>query len=278
MGRITFRCIQGARSRRRLLGSLGTPAPNLKGVNDQGIDRRRRHRRRNGRQRARGRLRSAGGVFDASAPDVRLVAIADVNDELAEDTRRRYGFVRTEHDWRSIVECRRCRRGERRGGQQPPSSRGHRGVVGSGQACVVRKALGAKRCRCQGPWWRPLSSTTGLPLSAIPIGGRPRSMPSVVNSTRATWARPIHFNGHAWYGYAFDPQVPMTWRYRGGPGSGVLADVGSHLVDTAEMLCGPVVEVSGGSFVTGHRPSGRCPPVPPWAMAGWRRPAKRSSR
>ena len=48
----------------------------------------------------------------------------------------------------------------------------------------------------------------------------------------------------------------MTWRYRGGPGSGVLADVGSHIVDTAEMLCGPVVEVSGASFVTAitHRP------------------------
>ena len=68
--------------------------------------------------------------------------------------------------------------------------------------------------------------------------------------------RPVHFNGHAWYGYAFDPEVPMTWRYRGGPGSGVLADVGSHIVDTAEMLCGPVVEVSGASFVTAitHRP------------------------
>src|ERR1700712_3054266 len=56
-----------------------------------------------GRAHAAG-YRSAGGVFDASAPDVRLVAIADINDELAEDTRRRYGFERTEHDWRAIVE------------------------------------------------------------------------------------------------------------------------------------------------------------------------------
>ena len=56
-----------------------------------------------GRAHAAG-YRAAGSVFDAAAPDVRLVAIADINDELAEDTRRRYGFERTEHDWHSILE------------------------------------------------------------------------------------------------------------------------------------------------------------------------------
>jgi predicted dehydrogenase len=66
----------------------------------------------------------------------------------------------------------------------------------------------------------------------------------------------IHFNGHAWFDYALDPLVPMTWRYRGQPGSGALADVGSHLVDLAEYVCGPVLEVSGASFATviGERP------------------------
>ena len=57
-----------------------------------------------GRAHAAG-YRAASGVFDASAPDVRLVAIADINDELAEDTRRRYGFARTEHDWQAIVDA-----------------------------------------------------------------------------------------------------------------------------------------------------------------------------
>ena len=50
-----------------------------------------------GRAHAAG-YRSAGSVFEASAPEVRLIAIADINEELAEDTRRRYGFERTEHD------------------------------------------------------------------------------------------------------------------------------------------------------------------------------------
>jgi len=57
-----------------------------------------------GRAHAAG-YRGATGVFDAFGPDVRLVAIADINDELAEDTRRRYGFARTEHDWQAVVEA-----------------------------------------------------------------------------------------------------------------------------------------------------------------------------
>jgi predicted dehydrogenase len=61
---------------------------------------------------------------------------------------------------------------------------------------------------------------------------------------------PLHFNGHAWFDYALDPLAPMTWRYRGGLGSGILADTGSHLLDLAEYLCGPVREVSGGTFAT----------------------------
>ena len=31
---------------------------------------------------------------------------------------------------------------------------------------------------------------------------------------------PVHFNGHYWCDYAADPRGPMSWRYRGGPGSG----------------------------------------------------------
>ena len=41
----------------------------------------------------------------------------------------------------------------------------------------------------------------------------------------------VHFNGHYWCDYALDPTSPITWRYRGGPGTGALADVGSHLID-----------------------------------------------
>ena len=60
----------------------------------------------------------------------------------------------------------------------------------------------------------------------------------------------MHFNGRYWCDYALDPTSPITWRYRGGPGTGALADVGSHLLDLSEFICGPIVEVSGATFTT----------------------------
>jgi predicted dehydrogenase len=67
--------------------------------------------------------------------------------------------------------------------------------------------------------------------------------------------RLLHFNGHYWCDYACDPEAPMSWRYKGGPGSGALADIGSHLVDLAEFLCGPIEAVRGtilSTFITGR--------------------------
>jgi predicted dehydrogenase len=42
----------------------------------------------------------------------------------------------------------------------------------------------------------------------------------------------------------------MSWRYKGGPGTGALADIGSHMIDLGEYLCGPIASVSGAVFQT----------------------------
>jgi len=62
--------------------------------------------------------------------------------------------------------------------------------------------------------------------------------------------RPVHFVGRYWCDYGTNPDAPMSWRYQGGPGSGALADIGSHLVDLAEFLGGPVAAVRGTVFST----------------------------
>ena len=60
----------------------------------------------------------------------------------------------------------------------------------------------------------------------------------------------LHFSGRYWTDYGCSAQAPMSWRYRGGPGSGALADVGSHLSYVAEFLAGDIVSVSGGRLST----------------------------
>lgn len=42
----------------------------------------------------------------------------------------------------------------------------------------------------------------------------------------------------------------MSWRFKGEPGSGALADVGSHLAYVAEFLAGDILSVSGGQLST----------------------------
>ena len=59
-----------------------------------------------------------------------------------------------------------------------------------------------------------------------------------------------HIVGNYWCDYGFDPQRPMSWRYQGGPGSGVLADIGSHMADLAEFFCGDTTGVQGTTMAT----------------------------
>ena len=42
--------------------------------------------------------------------------------------------------------------------------------------------------------------------------------------------------------------APCRWRFKGGMGSGALGDIGAHIIDQGEYLCGPIVSVSGGNL------------------------------
>lgn len=56
-----------------------------------------------GRAHAAG-YRSATTVFGAGLPPVDLVTIADLNDEFAHETARRFGYEKAETNWKSILE------------------------------------------------------------------------------------------------------------------------------------------------------------------------------
>jgi predicted dehydrogenase len=58
------------------------------------------------------------------------------------------------------------------------------------------------------------------------------------------------FDGRYWCDYGCDPRGPLSWRYKGGPGSGALADIGAHVIDAGQFLCGPIVSVSGAVLST----------------------------
>ena len=186
-----------------------------------------------------------------SAPtdrDVRLVAIADTNRSVADDTARRYGYERAEYDWRTIADA-------------PDIDAVSVVVANHLHREIVEGLLAAgKHVLCEKPLAGSLADAEAMVAAAeqtdrvTAVGYTYRRSPAVEQIRRelaaGTIGELVHFNGHYWCDYALDPTAPITWRYKGGPGTGALADVGSHLIDLSEFVCGSITEVGGAAFAT----------------------------
>ena len=201
-----------------------------------------------GRAHAAG-YRVATQLYDLDLPEVRLVAVADAHEPFAVDAAKRFGYERAETSWQAIVDAadidvvsvaianelhRPGRRGAARG-RQARAVREAAGPLGRGRQGDGRRRRGRRH---------PVRRRVLLPADAR------RSTPSASSSRPARSAPLRHFNGHYWCDYAQNPDNPMSWRYKGGPGTGALADIGSHMIDLGEYLCGPITSVSGAVFQT----------------------------
>ena len=206
-----------------------------------------------GRAHAHG-YRSAGTVFSPGLPPVRLVSVADINEELAADTARRYGFERSDTSWQAIVKA-----DDIDVVSVVVANHLHREVV-------TELAAAGKHVLCEKPL-APTSADAQAMIDAVDaagvvarVGFTFRRTPGIAAARQVIESgelgRPLYVDAQYWTNYGSDPQAPMSWRYRGGPGSGALADLGSHLADTAEFLLGPVEAVTGAALTTviGERP------------------------
>jgi predicted dehydrogenase len=192
--------------------------------------------------------RAATTVFDGRLPAVRLVAIADTNQAFAADAARRYGFERAEPSWQAVAAA--------------PDVDAVSVVVGNPLHREVAEGLMAagKHVLCE----KPLADTVAAGQAMVDamrrtglvgaVGYTLRRSPAI-NAIReqvrpGSLGEPFHFDGRYWCDYGCNPRAPMSWRYQGTAGSGALADIGSHLVDLAELLCGPIQSVGGASLRT----------------------------
>lgn len=207
-----------------------------------------------GRAHAAG-YRSATTVFNTDLPEVRLVAIADAHEPFAADAAKRYGYERVETDWRAIAEA--------------DDIDAVSIVVANSLHREIAEALLAsgKHVLCEKPMAPTLTDARAMVDAAEGSGlvaslGFTFHRSPAINAIRQQIAdggglgQVTHFTGHYYADYGFDPDAPISWRYRGGLGSGALADIGSHLIDVGEFLAGPVESVRGSvlSTVTPTRP------------------------
>ena len=200
-----------------------------------------------GRAHAAG-YRSATTLYDAGLPEVRLVAIADVNAAFATDTARRFGYQRAEPGWEALAAA-------------PDIDVVSVVVANPLHRQIVEGLLAAgKHVLCEKPMAPSVEDARAM-VAAAQTAGRQAAVGFTFRRSPAIAAirdqvehggigRPLHFNGHYWCDYACDPRGPMSWRYKGGPGSGALSDIGSHLLDLAEFVCGPTQSVRGAVLST----------------------------
>ena len=190
--------------------------------------------------------RSVRTVFDDALPPVRLVAVADVNAAFATRTADRYGFERAETSWQAVAEA--------------DDIDAVSIVVGNALHREVAEGLLAagKHVLCEKPLAPAVADAEAMVRAAesagrIAVTGfsyrRAPAVAAVADRVRAgDLGRVLHFNGRYWCDYAADVDAPTSWRYQGALGSGALGDLGSHLVDLAEQLCGPIAEVQGAAL------------------------------
>ncbi|NDR54251.1 MULTISPECIES: Gfo/Idh/MocA family oxidoreductase [unclassified Actinomyces] len=192
--------------------------------------------------------RQVGTVYDLGLPKIRLAAIADAYEPFAKDAAERYGYEKAVTDWRDIAD--------------DPNIDIVSIVVGNALHREIAEAMirAGKHVLCEKPLADTLESAKAMAEAEKAAGTvtsvgftfrRNAAIAEIAKLVREGHLGEInHFEGRYWCDYGVDPNTPMAWRYSGPMGSGALGDVGSHLIDTAETICGPLVSVSGGAMMT----------------------------
>jgi len=198
--------------------------------------------------------RMAQTVFGTDAPPVRLVAIADINSEFATSTAERYGFERAENTWQAIVDA-----DDIHAVSIVVANDLHREIaealLGAGKHVLCEKPL-APTVEDAESMVRAAAASAKVAACGFSYRRSPAISAIREQITAGSLGEVTHFNGRYWCDYAADANAPTSWRYTGPLGSGALADIGSHLVDAAEQLCGPIATVLGATLpiLIGDRP------------------------
>ncbi|PPG27962.1 dehydrogenase [Pseudoclavibacter sp. RFBG4] len=192
--------------------------------------------------------RVASTLYSPTLPEIRLVSIGDVNPEFGELAAKRFGYERTDSSWQAIAAA-------------DDIDVVSVVIANSLHREVVEGLLAAgKHVLCEKPLSDSIEDAHAMAAAAeradsiARVGFTYRRSPGIAYIRQliqdGTLGKLLHFSGRYWTDYACSPIAPMSWRFKGGPGSGALADVGSHMTYIAEFLGGEIQEVSGGTLST----------------------------
>jgi predicted dehydrogenase len=186
-------------------------------------------------------FREVPAVFELPAMPV-LELLAEINKKTALHAARRLGFARATDDWRALVKD----KGIDVVDITAPTA-AHR------EMAIAALAAG-KHVYCEKPLALTASEARGLAARAAktgvvtmvgfnylknPIQALAREIIASGEIGTLTGFRGIHAEDY------MGVDAPMSWRVSGPRGSGVVADLGSHIISFARYLMGPIDSVYG---------------------------------
>ena len=187
-------------------------------------------------QRARYHYPQCAGV-------ARLVIAADVDESRAREACDELGFEGWTADWHAVI-------------YHPDVEAVSITVPNNLHAAVALAAAGAgKHIWIEKPAGRSLEETAEISACVEAAGVRSlvgfnyRQAPAVQHARRLIDSGALgtidHFRSQWVAAYAASPQGALTWRFRrDAAGLGILGDLGSHAVDLAQFLLGPIATVT----------------------------------
>ena len=194
--------------------------------------------------------------YDPAPLSVRLVAVATSHRESAEAARVHGGFESATADWRDLV----ARRDIQIIDIASPNAVHAEQLLAAMKAgkhiyCdkpLVVTAREADQIAHALPAWRGIGQMT-FQNRFFPATLRARQLVEEGLIGKAIGLRAVYLHPGS-----VDPATPMKWKLRKSAGGGVLRDIGSHILDLADWLVGPIEAISATSRILHpRRPDGR---------------------
>ncbi len=173
----------------------------------------------------------------------RLVAIAGRSEESVTQAARRYGFEKATTDWRDLLSDPDIQVFDNCGPNNLHV-----------EPCIAAAEAG-KHIICEKPLGRTAAESKQM-LDAVEKAGvkhlcafNYRFAPAVIHARHliqsGALGRIYHFRARYLQEWILDPNFPIVWRLeKDVAGSGVLGDLGTHIIDLARFLVGEIVTVS----------------------------------
>ncbi|MFB9122555.1 Gfo/Idh/MocA family protein [Paraburkholderia dipogonis] len=182
-------------------------------------------------------------ILFGSPVEIERKVIVDIDEELARDAAKQYGFAEYATDWREVV------------------SRPDIDIVDictpndTHAPIAIAAAKAGKHVMCEKPMAMTVEDAEAMYAAAKETGVvtmvsyNYRHTPALQMAKRlieeGRIGQILTFRGYYLQDWGADPSTPLSWRFnKAKAGSGTLGDIGTHVIDAARLLVGEFVEVN----------------------------------